>query len=129
MKTILLAGVVFLVPSTLSVLAQTPLDAVRPPANDKPVASPRVDATVGDETGLIKVKATPWQYVDKPFISMGIICVSDHYNYGYGSLAAQPAQTTHSSLEFIEIVTPVWAGKTTTKDDYGETIFSVSSQR
>ena len=43
---------------------------------------------VGDETPLVKVKANPRDYIDKPFILVGALSVTDHYAGRYSEAKA-----------------------------------------
>ncbi|WP_430452264.1 SHD1 domain-containing protein [Rhodopirellula europaea] len=53
---------------------------------------------VGDEVSLLKVKADPLGFVDKPLIVLGRLTVSSYYNYGYSN-----AERTHYSMDFDEL--------------------------
>lgn len=68
-------------------------------------AAEKVIELVGDETKLVKVKATPHAYIGNEIILTGIAKISDYYDFGYRN-----SQITHNSIEFREALGPLKSG-------------------
>ncbi len=53
--------------------------------------------STGSEVPLIRVKASPRDYIDERFPIVGHAKISDYYNWGY-----RTAQATHYSIQFVD---------------------------
>jgi hypothetical protein len=53
---------------------------------------------VGDEASLVRLKASPKEFIDKDFFLVGALSVESYFNYGYGN-----AGETHFSLRLTPV--------------------------